>query len=62
MKRSEMKARLVEAIHDYLWCNAADELADYLLSVIEQQGMQPPPVLYEGKFGPIFYNDWEGEE
>jgi hypothetical protein len=52
MKRSEMKARLVEAIHDYIWCNAADELADYLLNVLEEQGMQPPPYFKTVLTGP----------
>ena len=44
MKRSVMKARLIEAIHDYIWCNAADEFADHMLSFLESQGMLPPPI------------------
>ena len=44
MKRSEMKARLIEVIYDYVWCDAADEFADHMLSFLESQGMQPPPV------------------
>jgi len=70
MKRSEMKARLVEAIHDYIWCNAADELADYLLDVIEKQGMQPPPYTFKHEVvNPTTVNtisvtnyEWEDEE
>ena len=42
MKRSEMKARLAQTIHDYIWCNTADEFADHLLNFLEQQGMHPP--------------------
>lgn len=45
MKRSEMKARLAQTIHDYIWCNTADEFADHLLNFLEQQGMLPPETI-----------------
>jgi len=71
MKRSEMIEHIAQELlyvavdeglhktahHGYFQRKAAD-----LLDMIEGFGMQPPPVLYEGKFGPILYNDWEDEE
>ena len=51
MKRSEMKARLAQTIHDYQWSSTADEFADHLLNFLEQQGMLPPSA--------IFVIDWD---
>jgi hypothetical protein len=63
MKRSEMVERLKYFFVSEDWCNEADDdFATEIIDFLVSQGMQPPPVLYEGKFGPIFYNDWEGEE
>ncbi len=71
MKRSEMIEHIAQELIDaavnersyktayqaYFRRKAAD-----LLDMIEGFGMQPPPVLYEGQFGPILYNEWENEE
>jgi hypothetical protein len=62
MKRSEMVKTIKDFFYNNDFYNFDDEHADPLLSKLENAGMQPPPVLYEGKFGPIFYNDREGEE
>jgi hypothetical protein len=61
MKRSEM----ITALKGEFWTSDVDaiaDLADEIIDFLVSQGMQPPPVLYEGKFGPVFYNEWEPED
>ena len=63
MKRSEMLKFLADAIEYHEWKGEPDEMADHILTFIEKQGMQPPPVLYDSNlFGQLRYNEWEDEE
>jgi len=62
MKRSEM----VKALQDRFNTSDVDaiaDLADEIITFLESQGMQPPPVLYDSNlFGQLRYNEWEDEE
>ncbi len=63
MKRSEMVKLLADALEYHDWKGEPDEMADHILNFLEQQGMQPPPVLHDSKlFGQLRYYEWEDEE
>lgn len=67
MKRSEMLKLLADVIEYHEWKGEPDEMADYILTFIEKQGMQPPkrvkyaPTAYAEPNKKIVY-EWEDEE
>lgn len=59
MKRSEMIKQLQKYFGE---SEDIVDLSDEIIDFLVEQGMQPPPVIHAGKFGPILYNEWEDEE